>query len=53
MLHHFSILLFIYKSKANKKGEMPIFCRVTLNGNRKQFATGSSIKESMLNVAND
>ena len=52
MLHHFSILFFIYKSKANKKGEMPIFCRVTLDGNRKQFATGSSIKEPNWSVKN-
>jgi integrase/recombinase XerD len=52
MLHHFSILFFLYKSKANKKGEMPIFCRVTLDGVRKQFATGHNIKEPSWNVKN-
>jgi len=52
MLHHFSILFFLYKSKANKKGEMPIFCRVTLDDVRKQFATGNNIKEPNLNVRN-
>lgn len=52
MLHHFSILFFLYKSKANKKGDMPIFCRVTLDGVRKQFTTGNNIKESNWNVKN-
>lgn len=45
MLHHFNILFFIYKSKINSKGHSPIFCRITLDGVRKQFATGNSIKE--------
>lgn len=36
MLHHFNILFFIYKSKVNFKGYAPIFCRITLDGVRKQ-----------------
>ena len=43
MLHHFNILFFIYKSKPNSKGEVPIICRITLDGVRKQFATGNNI----------
>jgi integrase/recombinase XerD len=49
MLHHFSVLFFIYKSKTNNKGYAPIFCRVTLDGVRKQFSTGSTIKEQHWN----
>lgn len=49
MLHHFSILFFIYKSKVNRKGEMPIFCRVTLDSVRKQFATGNNVHEAQWN----
>lgn len=52
MLHHFSILFFIYKSKPNKRGEIPIFCRVTLDGNRKQFSTGNTIKETNWSAKN-
>jgi len=35
-----NILLFIYKSKLNKKGECPIKCRLTYLKERKQFSTG-------------
>jgi integrase len=49
MLNHFSILYFIYKSKVNSKGLIPIFCRITYNGFRKQFATGIKISESNWN----
>jgi integrase/recombinase XerD len=52
MLHHFSVLFFIYKSKTNSKGYAPIFCRATLDGVRKQFSTGSTIKEQHWNNAN-
>jgi len=43
MLHHFSVLFFIYKSKTN---------RATLDGVRKQFSTGNTIKEQHWNNAN-
>jgi len=52
MLHHFSVLFFIYKSKTNNKGHAPIFCRATLDGVRKQFSTGNTIKEQHWNNAN-
>jgi hypothetical protein len=45
MLHHFSILFFVYKSGVNNKGCLPIFCRVTLNGVRKQFSKCNDIKD--------
>lgn len=51
MLHHFNILFFIYKSKPNSKGEVPIICRITLDGVRKQFATGNNIKEQQWNLS--
>lgn len=35
-----STLFFLYRSKTNRKGEAPIFCRITLNKKRKQFSTG-------------
>ena len=50
MLHQFSVLFFLYKSKMNRKGCAPIFCRITLDGERKQFSTGSQLKESSWNV---
>ncbi len=51
MLHHFNILFFIYKSKPNSKDEVPIICRITLDGVRKQFATGNNIKEQQWNLS--
>ncbi|CAM3691673.1 site-specific integrase [Mucilaginibacter galii] len=39
------ILLFLYRSKANRKDTMPIYCRMTLNGQRKQFSSGCSLNE--------
>nr|WP_262918334.1 site-specific integrase [Mucilaginibacter straminoryzae] len=39
----------MYRSKTNEKGTMPIFCRLTLNGKRKQFSTGFFLKESNWN----
>lgn len=40
------ILFFLYRSKANQKEGMPVYCRITLNGQRKQFASGCYLKES-------
>lgn len=39
------ILFFLYRSKANRKDTMPIYCRMTLNGERKQFSSGCSLNE--------
>lgn len=49
MVHNIHILFFLYRSKTNDKGTMPIFCRLTLNGKRKQFSTGFYLKEDSWN----
>jgi integrase len=38
-------ILFVQaKNRTNKKNEAPLYCRFTLNGNRKQFSTGIQIE---------
>ncbi len=39
----FSILFFIKKSKLNKKGEAPIYLRITVNGERAETSVKRSI----------
>lgn len=34
------ILLYLSKKKINKKGESPIYCRITVNGKRTELSTG-------------
>jgi integrase/recombinase XerD len=46
MINKLSLLFFLYRSKVNSKDNMPLYCRITLNGKRKQFATGCFLKES-------
>src|SRR6476469_5692062 len=36
-------LFFLFLSKKNKKGEAPLYCRLTYNGKRKQFSTGIKV----------
>jgi len=38
-----SILFVINQAKTNQKGICPIYCRITINKNRKQFSVGNSI----------
>lgn len=38
-----SILFVINQAKTNQKGICPIYCRITINKERKQFSTGNSI----------
>jgi hypothetical protein len=45
----FCIRFLIIKSKKNKNGEHPIYCRVPSNGKRKEFATGIWIQEKKWN----
>lgn len=45
MNHKLHILFFLYRSKANSNDTMPIFCRITINGKRKQFSTGCALAE--------
>lgn len=40
----FSILLFVRRGRANKKGEVPIYSRITINGTTSEFAIGRSIE---------
>lgn len=41
-----TILFWLYKSKINKKGEIPVYVRVTIQGEREQFSTQISILAS-------
>ena len=43
------IRYFIYKTKANLKGDCPIRCRITFNKEIKQFSTGIFIHPSSWN----
>lgn len=44
-MHHekITILFVINQAKTNQKGICPIYCRITINKERKQFSTGTSI----------
>lgn len=44
-----TILFWLYKSKENKKGEIPVYVRVTIQGEREQFSTQISIPASSWN----
>jgi integrase len=39
----FSILFFIKKNKANKLGEAPLYCRITINGQRAELSLNRAI----------
>lgn len=41
---NFNILFVQAKNRMNKKNQSPLFCRITLNGERKQFSTGIQIE---------
>jgi integrase len=41
---NFKILFIEGKNRKNKKNQSPLFCRITLNGNRKQISTGINIE---------
>lgn len=42
--NHFKILFVQAKNRTNKKNQSPLYCRITLNGVRKQFSTGIQIE---------
>lgn len=42
--NNFKILFVQAKNRTNKKNQSPLYCRITLNGIRKQFATGIQIE---------
>jgi integrase len=41
---NFNILFVQAKNRTNKKNQSPLYCRITLNGIRKQFSTGIHIE---------
>ncbi|WP_432222696.1 phage integrase SAM-like domain-containing protein [Flavobacterium sp. TMP13] len=41
---NFKILIVQGKNRTNKKNQSPLYCRLTLNGNRKQLSTGIHIE---------
>lgn len=43
--HNFKVLFVLVNNRTNKKNENPIYCRITLNGQRKQFSIGISIED--------
>ncbi|WP_158980797.1 MULTISPECIES: site-specific integrase [unclassified Flavobacterium] len=46
-------ILFIEgKNRKNKKNQSPLFCRLTLNGNRKQLSTGINIESEHWDAKN-
>ena len=44
-----SILFIQVKNRANKRNQSPLYCRITLDGNRKQFSTGINIEPEFWN----
>jgi len=40
-----NLIFWAVKNKANKKNEIPIYCRITIKGERAEFSTGIKCKE--------
>lgn len=49
---NFKILFVQAKSRTNKKNQSPLYCRITLNGNRKQLSTGIHIETDYWDTKN-
>lgn len=45
----FSVICIAKKQRMTKRGEYPIFCRVTINGQRAEFSTNIRLKPSQWN----
>lgn len=43
------LLYFLYQSRMNKNGQVPVYIRITISGKREQFATGLFINPSSWN----
>lgn len=43
---NFNILFVQAKNRTNKKNQSPLYCRITLNGTRKQFSTGIQLESN-------
>ena len=46
----FNVIFFIKKLKVNKKGEVPIYGRITVNGERAEFSTARRVLPEKWNV---
>lgn len=44
-----NILFWLYKSKANKHGDCPVWVRITINSEREQFSTGITVQTQKWN----
>jgi len=49
MTQRLSILFYLKKSKPNKKGQVPIYVRMTIDGKRSELASGYRIKPEQWN----
>lgn len=49
---NFKILFVQAKNRTNKKNQSPLYCRLTLNGNRKQLCTGIHIETDYWDTKN-
>lgn len=49
MLDHLITHFYLPKNKRLKSGEVPVYCRITLNGNRATFSTGIYVLEDSWN----
>lgn len=49
---NFKILFIEGKNRKNKKNQSPLFCRLTLNGKRKQLSTGINIESEHWDTKN-
>jgi integrase/recombinase XerD len=49
---NFKILFVQGKNRTNKKNQSPLYCRLTLNGNRKQLSTGIHIETEYWDTKN-
>lgn len=47
MQYDLSILFHLQKGKENKKGEVPIYLRITVNGKRAELSTNESINTTL------
>ncbi len=47
MLPKINILFLLKSSKSNRRGLAPLYCRLTINGERKQLSTGISISPKL------
>ena len=51
MKHKMSILFYVKSSKASKKGLLPIYQRITINGTRIELSTSKFVEKSKWNTA--